>query len=234
MRRFFLPTVTALLLGGCTAADIAAIKQTVGLAEPAPFAAPIVPSPPPPDPKTQMVALETRIAVLVEEQRIRIDPKAHPLAIDPELTKIARERASDMATKDYLAHSAPNGDTSATLLMGEDAQYQGLLGENLAAQYYVAQSGVDPDAFAQRFVQTWMDSAPHRENLSFADYDRTGVGAAVNGNTVYVAQLFSTPVKPGKGSSTVTSFDSPNAAQNATPPPADPLGLRGAEGSRPH
>ena len=34
----------------------------------------IPPAPPSPDPKTQMGALETRIAVLVEEERLKLDP----------------------------------------------------------------------------------------------------------------------------------------------------------------
>ena len=143
-----------------------------------------------PDPKLQIGALETRIAILVEEQREKFAPTAKIMAIDPELTKIARARAQDMADKHYLAHAAPNGDTAATLLMAENAKFQGLLGENLAAQHYVKESGVDADAFAERFLATWADSAPHRENFSFPDYDRTGVGVAVNGDTVYVAQLF--------------------------------------------
>ena len=156
-----------------------------GLA-PAPQAA----APAPSDPKTEMTALELRIVIVVEEQRLKLDPTAKSLAIDPELTKIARARAEDMATKNYLAHAAPNGDTSASLLMAGDARWQGLLGENLAAQHYRKESGVDVDQFAQRFLDEWMKSQPHRENLSFAAYDRTGVGAAVNGDTVYVAQLF--------------------------------------------
>ena len=59
--------------------------------------------------------------------------------------------------------------------------------------------------FAQRFLDEWMKSQPHRENLAFADYDRTGVGAAVNGDTVYVAQLFASDLgdqadrDPGSG-----------------------------------
>jgi uncharacterized protein YkwD len=233
MRKFFLPAMTALLLSGCAGADMAAVKQSMSLAEPTPKTPAAAPLPPPPDPKTQMEDLENCIAVLVEERRLQIDPTAHPLAIDPELTKIARERAQDMAAKDYLAHAAPNGDTSATLLMAQDEKYQGLLGENLAAQYYVTQSGVDPEAFAQRFLKTWMDSAPHRENLSFPDYDRTGVGAAVNGNTVYVAQLFSTPAKPDDTSGAVTSFYSPNAAKATMPPPTNTLCLRGSVGTTP-
>ena len=103
---------------------------------------------PPPDPHTQMAPLEIRIAILIEEQREKLDPHAKPLAIDPELSRIARERAADMAAKNYLAHAAPNGDTSASLLMAEDEKWQGLLGENLAAQHYTKEGGVDVDQFA--------------------------------------------------------------------------------------
>jgi uncharacterized protein YkwD len=227
MRTCFAFAVTALMLGGC--ATVASVKQTVGLAAPAPVsaAAAYVPPPPPPDPKTQMAELETRLAVLVDDTRRKLDPKAKPLALDAELTKIARARAADMAQKNYLAHDAPNGDTSASLLMAADAQYQGLLGENLAAQHYRPETGVDPAAFAQRFLTTWMDSPAHRDNLVFPNYDRTGVGAAVNGDTVYVALLFSTTTAPASGSGRVATFDSPKAAQ-ATPAVAAPAPLRGS------
>ena len=194
-------------------------------------------APQPPDPKVQMTALENRIAALIEEQRLKLDPDAKPLALDPELADIARARAGDMAAKNYLAHAAPNGDTSATLLMAQDAKWQGLLGENLAAQHYVKQSGVDVEQFAQRFLDEWMKSQPHRDNLAFAGYDRTGVGAAVNGDTVYVAQLFASDlgIKAERDpDSIVTECPSAAAAaslanQTATPP----LRLRGAEGTKP-
>ena len=196
-------------------------------------------APQPPDPKVQMTALENRIAALIEEQRLKLDPNAKPLALDPELAGIARARAGDMAAKNYLAHAAPNGDTSATLLMAQDAKWQGLLGENLAAQHYVKQSGVDVEQFAQRFLDEWMKSQPHRDNLAFAGYDRTGVGAAVNGDTVYVAQLFASDlgIKAGRDpKSGVTEFASP-AAASAPPPGApvasEPLRLRGAVGGAP-
>jgi hypothetical protein len=41
-----------------------------------------------------------------------------------------------------------------------------------------------------------MASDPHRQNLAYPAYDRTGVGAAVNGDTIYVAQLFANGVGP--------------------------------------
>ena len=192
--------------------------------------------PGPPDPKTQMTALENRLVTLIGEQRQKLDPQARLLTLDPELVRIARLRASDMAAKNYLAHAAPNGDTSATLLMAQDAKWQGLLGENLAAQHYLKQSGVDVDAFAQRFLDEWMKSQPHRENLAFADYDHTGVGAAVNGDTVYVALLFSSDlgIKAERDpKSTVTEFPSAAAASLADQTATPPLRLRGAEGGKP-
>lgn len=192
----------------------------------------------PPDPRTQMAALETRIAALVEEERHKIDPKARPLAIDPELSKVARARASDMADKNYLAHQGPDGATSASLLMKADAKWQGLLGENLAAQHYTRQSGVAVDEFARRFLDEWLKSPPHRENMAFVNYDHAGVGAAVNDSTVYVTVLFSTdlglpPPKVDGPESTVTRLENPSSAAGVpggSQPPA--LRLRGAVGTR--
>jgi uncharacterized protein YkwD len=177
--------------------------------------------------------------VLVEEERLKLDPKAKPLAADAELARIARARAADMATKNYLAHEGPDGATSASLLMEQDAKWQGLLGENLAAQHYTKQSGVAVEDFARRFLDEWLKSPPHRDNMAFAGYDHAGVGAAVNGDTVYVAVLFSTdmglpPPKPEGPASAVTTWVSPAAASADAPvkPSGNPLRLRGAEGGQ--
>jgi len=183
MRRAFV-AVLLLALAGCIATPPAAVK-------------------PPPDPATVMPALEQRLAVLIEEEREKNDPKAKPLAIDPELSGIARKRSADMASKNYMAHAAPNGDTSGSLLTAQDAKFQGLLGENIAALHYVKQSGVDVDAFAKGFLDIWLKSPQHRDNLTFADYDRTGIGAAVNGDTVYVTALFALDLDTGAQSTPV-------------------------------
>jgi uncharacterized protein YkwD len=174
-----------------------------------------------------MPALELRIAVLIADERLRLAPDAKSLVIDPELCDIARKRAADMASKNYFAHTAPNGDTSASLLMAQDTHFQGLLGENMAAQHYSPTSGIDIDAFARRFVATWLASASHKENLAFPDYNRTGVGAAVNGDTVYVTQLFSTdlglgPHQDAAPRTVVTPL--PSAKSALIPPPQQPRG----------
>jgi uncharacterized protein YkwD len=182
-------------------------------------------SPPPsvPDPQTQMAALAGRIAVLVQAERLKLDPNAKPLSIDPELTKIAQEWSRDMAIRNDLAHVAPNGDTSASLLMAEDASWQGLLGENLAAQHYVKASGVDVEVFARRFLDEWVQSDPHRENLADPAYDRTGVGAAINGDTVYVTELFANApgTRPAADSPASTMGNPPSASGGEAKPPVD-------------
>jgi uncharacterized protein YkwD len=150
----------------------------------------VQPAPPPPDPKAQLPALETRITQLIDQERGTLDPGEQPLSVDDELVKVARQRSTDMAVKNYFANKSPDGQTSASMIMKEDAKWQGLLGENIAAQHYNPAAALDVNALAQSFVDTWMKSPAHKENLSFKSYSRTGVGAAANGDTIYVTELF--------------------------------------------
>jgi uncharacterized protein YkwD len=143
-----------------------------------------------PDPATQMPALERRIYELVDLERRKLAPSAKPLALDSELVGVAREKSADMAAHRYLAHSSPSGQTAATLIMDKDASFQGLLGENIAAQPFPNGAGIDVDVYARRIVDTWLTSAQHRDNLAYPPYDRTGIGAAVSDNTIYITELF--------------------------------------------
>jgi uncharacterized protein YkwD len=180
-----------------------------------------------------MSALETKILELVQKQRRIIDPAAQILVIDPILVDVARKRSVDMALKGYFADAAPDGTTSASLVMDEDAQFQGLLGVNMAAQHYRVQLGIKVDDFADRFLDTWLHSASHLQNLGFPDYNRTGIGAAVNGDTVYVTELFATdlglpPPKPATPRGRITPMDSPQAAKRSMA--SSPPSLRAAVG----
>ena len=139
-----------------------------------------------------MTALEHRIFEIVQDERQKINPDARLLALDSELVGIARERSADMAENNYMAHASPEGVTSASLIMDQDQDFQGLLGENLAAQTFSPSRGVDVDVFAHRFVDTWLASPAHKDNLLYIAYDRTGVGASVSEDTVYVTLLLAT------------------------------------------
>ena len=176
------------------------------------------------DPHTQMAELEARIFALVQDERHKIDPNAKPLALDAELISVARAHSDDMAAKNYFAHKSPSGESSADLIMDKDDKWQGLLGENLAAQHFNVGYDVDVDVFAHRFVESWLESPSHKENLAFAAYDKTGVGAAVSGDTIYVTELFATdlglpPVKDNPKARKVTEFPNAKAAKDAPPTP---------------
>jgi len=174
-----------------------------------------------------MPALESRIATLVAVERTRITPKARTLTVDAELTDIARKRSAEMAKNGSFSG---NGDphVAATMLMQQDAEFQGLVGENVAAQHFVPNQEIDVEAFAKRFVDGWIASAPHKENLSFADYDRTGVGAAANGDTIYVTQLFTTNLglglKPADQDQDAKAVETPQKGEDES----DTVPLRGA------
>lgn len=139
-----------------------------------------------------MPALEDQIFVLVQDERYKIDPTAKPLARDAELQGVAERRSADMARRNTIAHKSPDGVTAASLLMDEDAKFQGLLGENLAVQPIAGDAGLDVPRYARRIVDNWLASSAHRDNLAFAGYDKSAVAAAVNGHTIYVIQLFAT------------------------------------------
>ena len=150
-----------------------------------------------------MPALETRIFALVAERRQKTDPKAHVLTLDPELTDVARKRSAEMAKANSFSGGG-DPHVAATLLMSQNAKFQGLVGENVAAQHYTPGQDIDIEAFAKRFVDSWAASKPHLENLSFPDYDRSGVGAAANADTIYVAQIFTTDLGMGGKSEQAT------------------------------
>jgi uncharacterized protein YkwD len=207
VRLFVLLPLIALAAAGCT---------TTQRAAPKPYGSVIAVA----DPATQMRPLEDRVFTLVLNERKDLDPAAKPLVLDPILMDVARKRSVDMAAKGYFEDRAPDGTTSASMVMDEDARFQGLLGVNMAAQHYTKLSGVDVEAFAHRFLDTWLASQSHKQNLAFPDYNRTGVGCAINGDTVYVTQLFATdlglpPPKEDTKKETVSAMPSPQAAKSA-------------------
>lgn len=140
----------------------------------------------------QVAALEARVLTLVQGERLKIDPAAKPLVLDRELAAAARSHSKDMVEKKYFAHASPEGQSTTSAVLAGDKKFRGLLGENIAAQYYQRGMDIDSDTFAQRFVDSWLDSPEHKANLAYAVYDRTGVGVAIGKDAIYVTQLFAT------------------------------------------
>lgn len=127
---------------------------------------------------------QKQIITLTNEARTEIGIST--LAVATKLNTSAQNKADDMSTKEYFAHTE-NNQTVATWLKAAGYQYE-TAGENLAVGYSTAQDIVD----------AWKKSPGHYANLIDADFKDLGVGLAggvYNGQaTVYIAQHLATPL----------------------------------------
>jgi uncharacterized protein YkwD len=102
-----------------------------------------------------------------------------PLAIDPQLTAIATERAADLVRRHYFAHVSPDGTTAIDDLRSRDVDFA-YAGENLANAETVgaAEAGL------------WA-SPDHRENIVESHYRRIGIAVLRTADGgLYVVQIF--------------------------------------------
>lgn len=137
----------------------------------------------------QVAAIKARLLVLVEEERAKVGAKS--LRVDPQLVAAAQAHSDDMARKRSFDSMNPDGNLAVNILL-RDPRFGGYVAENSAAQYFTPAAGLDPDAMARGFLQIWLESPSHRQTVVYREFDRTGIGIAVNGNTVYAATLFAT------------------------------------------
>ena len=145
----------------------------------------------PPPLEAQLSALKERLFVLVEAERRRLNESAKPLILDPDLMRAAQSHSEDMARKRSFDVGNPDGNVAVNLLLS-DPRFRGFVAENSAAQYFTPGARIDPDLYARGFLDIWLKSADHRMNLAYAGFQKTGIGIAVNGNTIYAATLFAT------------------------------------------
>ena len=102
-----------------------------------------------------------------------------PLTLDPELSRLAQLKSSDMNSNHYFAHESPTYGTAGQMLDTFGYDYLGV-GENIAHH-----------ANVEKAEAAFMSSDGHRRNILGSQWDKVGIGIAYdeNGN-VYVTQLF--------------------------------------------
>lgn len=129
---------------------------------------------------------------------------------NPALDAAARMKAQHMAEKEYFAHFSPNG-VSPWHWFAQSGYNFVHAGENLAIHF--TDSG--------EVVDAWMKSPTHRANIVNGNYTEIGVGTAEGTfegyKTVYVVQLFGTPVAQPQIASEVISIA--QAAEVTEPAP---------------
>ena len=120
---------------------------------------------------------EQKLLNLVNEDRARNG--LPPLALDPELSQLAKLKSSDMSSNHYFAHESPTYGNAVQMLDTFHYDYSGV-GENIAHH-----------ANVEKAEAAFMSSDGHRRNILGSQWDKVGIGIAYdeNGN-VYVTQLF--------------------------------------------
>lgn len=163
-----------------------------------------------------------RLVELTNQKRIQAG--FAPLAVDENLISAARLKGSDMLSRDYWAHIAPDGTTPWAFFTHAGYSYH-FAGENLARDFDNPES----------VVETWMASPTHKENMLSGKYKDIGI-AVVEGEldgkpTTLVVQLFGSRTS-GAPASTVgqltTQETSEEAASSTAPPILANFGIASA------
>lgn len=123
------------------------------------------------------------VADWVNQDRLSVGLPA--LRIDPVLSQAAEAKVMDMVSKEYFAHTAPDGTTPWSFFEKAGYAYR-YAGENLAIHF--------TDAKDEEFA--WMASEKHRENILSPKYVETGIAVAEipwkGKTTVLTVELFGT------------------------------------------
>lgn len=141
---------------------------------------------------------EALIAQRIQAERARFAPGARPLASDPALERIAHERSYAMAHGAPFAHEDASGRFVADGMVRARFGPYGAVGENIMMERDPSRA-FDPESFARRAVQGWMNSEGHRANILSTQYDRAGVGVVISGSYAYATQLFWGTPRPTPG-----------------------------------
>ena len=122
-------------------------------------------------------ALEQTAQNLLNSDRARYG--LAPLALDPELSRIARIKCEDMRDNRYFAHVSPTYGDVRQMLRTFGYSYAGA-GENIAHH-----------ATVEKAQAAFLSSVGHRRNIMSKAYTKVGIGVAFDAKGfIYLTQIF--------------------------------------------
>lgn len=137
-------------------------------------------------PRSKLYGVVQVNALVDETNQNRTANNVPQLQVSPLLQAAAQEKANDMASKGYFAHTSPQGLTPWYWFesVGYNFDYAG---ENLAVNF----------SDSQDVTNAWMNSAEHRANILDTDYTQIGIATAQGiykgQSATYVVEEFGTP-----------------------------------------
>lgn len=146
----------------------------------------------------------TENEILVKTNQARQENGLPPLTLNTQLEHAAEVKASDMFSKNYWAHFAPDGSTTPWIFIKNSGYEYLYAGENLAKGF----------TNSSDIVNSWMKSPTHRDNMLSSRFKDIGF-AIVQGklqgeDTVLVVEMFgSRDVRPAQAEVKTTSEEKP-------------------------
>jgi uncharacterized YkwD family protein/spore coat assembly protein SafA len=107
--------------------------------------------------------VEEQVLNLVNQERQKAGLK--PLAMDWELSRVARTKSQDMAQKNYFSHQSPTYGSPFDMMKQFGISFR-MAGENIASGQRTP----------EEVMQSWMNSQGHRANILKPEYTHLGVG----------------------------------------------------------
>lgn len=151
-------------------------QQKPATAPQTPIEQPVVQQPPANQGQsTSISAVEQAVLNLTNAERQKAG--LQPLQIDNNLMNSARQKSTDMATKNYFSHTSPTYGSPFDQMKANGVSYRAAA-ENIAMG----------QRSAEEVVKAWMDSPGHRQNILTASFTHIGIGYDANGN--YWTQQF--------------------------------------------
>lgn len=126
-------------------------------------------------------SIEKEVVRLVNVERQKNG--LNPLELDAELSRVARIKSQDMATKGYFSHTSPTYGSPFDMMKQFGIKYSAA-GENIAMG----------QPSAEAVVKAWMNSEGHRANILSKNFTKIGVGYYKGSNgSPYWTQMFTRP-----------------------------------------
>ncbi|MCX8128779.1 MAG: SafA/ExsA family spore coat assembly protein [Clostridia bacterium] len=125
---------------------------------------------------------ENEVIRLVNIERAKAG--LQPLKANWQVSRVARYKSQDMATKGYFSHTSPTYGSPFSMMESFGVRFSAA-GENIAMGQRTP----------QEVMSGWMNSPGHRANIMNPSYTEIGVGLAKNSTgTNYWTQMFIKPL----------------------------------------
>ena len=147
--------------------------------------------------------LDTTLVEALIHEKVNEVREAHDLDTldyDTDLANVSRAHSQHMSEENFFGHENPEGEGPKDRVDNDDSVSCDAVGENLAQAYWQLEfrsyddeirSLESEDEVAQWFVDAWMNSTGHRENLLEPDWERQGIGVHLDDESrVFATQKF--------------------------------------------